>query len=1250
MQLLLQDCNSAAIGTRSGDIGKLQIPDLNTSDEHEVITSPSTKNLLHLQNHRKRGEELTKKVEHLESELEEMKKQLSGQTSTHDGVSGTEGYPDKSLDDNYCRNPDASPVPWCYTTDPKVERQDCRISKCQKMLKHSRSTHTTYCFRNRGEDYRGKVNETTSGIPCQRWDAQGLEENYCRNPDGSEAPWCFTSVPEMRTAFCLQIKRCADDIEAEGLFCATVTLETLSHLKRTDSLAKMEESSRRTGRVEPTVLLVAVCAWSFCSSAQLSDLGEHGGCLCSPPELIRDRAGRCARLTNSNIRPTHTSVTRLAHSPDKVNRQSARSTRSLPHLDETCPRDVTAAQQRSTPLARARERESVRAGVAAGAVLAGTTRPVPLSEREKQAGGSLQVFLPCPQVPQTNFSTNGSSQSSGEEWRVAQVFTTARCSARCAAGQAALVRVRRALTDETLEEWCRGSAERERAKQITKRLLPASAGATTRAALDHLGQQLASSRRAAGSGSETQLFSQPREQRPCQLELLMKLPCPSSKTPVHQLSGRQNTVLKQQDFHSLGQLLKNSFQSQDWDARDSGGDERGPAEKVPLIPTRHGPPRHSHTLSLPPANPEGPLRQTLKSGAGKAAGRKTVPHVSECENLVDGPNRGPDVLRTGQLGSLFPSNPKFPSKATEPDHSGCRDEHFTHDPGVQSRLREHLGRLGHGATGGEPRVTALGGLPDLCKFFHCCLEDEDEGILLQLNGVTLCRSARGETLTPSRKTRMTAHDIPRMKSTKKDPPPHSHTQLQLPSAPAKSSSLFREQNFHLRPTGSDDQLWSFSDYLLPAYATIAHGSRHMRKEGARSSSGSITPSPDHWLEFRTFQPSIALRPSGFTPLAPQPPPRQDQLSWQGARRPDRKVAPRARGPRQNSQAPAVGSINNTFIPAHPAEGRSALVLEKTASHSANPNMQTPYLQLQRQGQAQPDKGGEKQVSRRLLLLSEPQAGNMVFSSQAYQQEGGGPGENSLTARESRTRSGDGCARRSPAGLACSVARGPQAVCTADQTMLCDKKHTKSPADPTAARDPSGYSGSLPRWQDAFSAWRMSSASHSSAEGLISRAEDKGDNGLVVLPVSVLLAGCLAGLGTPSLGMQWHTVTALLANSSINHQGSPVHSYSICCSMGCTYGTGGLFGDTDESAKLTCPVAKEAERRFSRGIRGRGASATATPGCAVISAELDRLTSENSTLKDRLSALQQDSQKLEVDVNRKRYVSDTLFQFVFDEFA
>uniref|UniRef100_A0A8C7XYQ0 Macrophage stimulating 1 n=1 Tax=Oryzias sinensis TaxID=183150 RepID=A0A8C7XYQ0_9TELE len=157
------------------------------------------------------------------------------QQHPHQHIYQPEKYPDKSLDDNYCRNPDASPVPWCYTTDPLVERENCNISKCPEVPveKRQRSSFTTNCFRGRGEDYRGKVNETLSGIPCQRWNAQfphehpfhpniyeckGLEENYCRNPDGSEAPWCFTSAPEMRTALCLQIKRCEDDIEAEDCY------------------------------------------------------------------------------------------------------------------------------------------------------------------------------------------------------------------------------------------------------------------------------------------------------------------------------------------------------------------------------------------------------------------------------------------------------------------------------------------------------------------------------------------------------------------------------------------------------------------------------------------------------------------------------------------------------------------------------------------------------------------------------------------------------------------------------------------------------------------------------------------------------------------------------------------------------------------------------------------------------------------------------------------------------------------------
>ncbi|XP_032066321.1 hepatocyte growth factor-like protein [Thamnophis elegans] len=139
-------------------------------------------------------------------------------------------YPDKDLADNYCRNPDSSEKPWCYTVDPAKEREFCHIHKCKK---HPHLPITTSCFRLKGEDYRGKVNVTTSGVPCQRWDSQtphrhkfhpekypckDLSENYCRNPDGSEAPWCFTTMARLPRAFCFQIERCAEDVEAEDCY------------------------------------------------------------------------------------------------------------------------------------------------------------------------------------------------------------------------------------------------------------------------------------------------------------------------------------------------------------------------------------------------------------------------------------------------------------------------------------------------------------------------------------------------------------------------------------------------------------------------------------------------------------------------------------------------------------------------------------------------------------------------------------------------------------------------------------------------------------------------------------------------------------------------------------------------------------------------------------------------------------------------------------------------------------------------
>lgn len=39
-------------------------------------------------------------------------------------------YPDKGLDDNYCRNPDGRQRPWCFTTDPNTPWEYCNITVC----------------------------------------------------------------------------------------------------------------------------------------------------------------------------------------------------------------------------------------------------------------------------------------------------------------------------------------------------------------------------------------------------------------------------------------------------------------------------------------------------------------------------------------------------------------------------------------------------------------------------------------------------------------------------------------------------------------------------------------------------------------------------------------------------------------------------------------------------------------------------------------------------------------------------------------------------------------------------------------------------------------------------------------------------------------------------------------------------------------------------------------------------------------
>uniref|UniRef100_A0AAQ4RL46 Hepatocyte growth factor n=1 Tax=Gasterosteus aculeatus aculeatus TaxID=481459 RepID=A0AAQ4RL46_GASAC len=165
------------------------------------------------------GEEYRGPMDHTESGKECQRWDLN---DPHKHQYHPKRYPDKGLDDNYCRNPNGRHKPWCFTTDPNTPWEYCDIKVCETSPK-SNVVETTECYQGRGEGYRGTVDVMPTGLICQRWDSQyphnhtftpqaypckDLRENYCRNPDGREFPWCFTTDPRVQTMFCTNIPQC----------------------------------------------------------------------------------------------------------------------------------------------------------------------------------------------------------------------------------------------------------------------------------------------------------------------------------------------------------------------------------------------------------------------------------------------------------------------------------------------------------------------------------------------------------------------------------------------------------------------------------------------------------------------------------------------------------------------------------------------------------------------------------------------------------------------------------------------------------------------------------------------------------------------------------------------------------------------------------------------------------------------------------------------------------------------------------
>lgn len=132
-------------------------------------------------------------------------------------------YPDKGLGyHNFCRNPDGEPNIWCYTnSNTRWDYCKPRVTTCDETYKHDvnlKHWETGLVHVGNGAGYRGCKDVTHTGRRCQKWTDDSPHEhgrtplqypgfglgyhNYCRNPDGEPAIWCYTEDPAQRWDFC----------------------------------------------------------------------------------------------------------------------------------------------------------------------------------------------------------------------------------------------------------------------------------------------------------------------------------------------------------------------------------------------------------------------------------------------------------------------------------------------------------------------------------------------------------------------------------------------------------------------------------------------------------------------------------------------------------------------------------------------------------------------------------------------------------------------------------------------------------------------------------------------------------------------------------------------------------------------------------------------------------------------------------------------------------------------------------------
>ncbi|KAI9531621.1 hypothetical protein NQZ68_039327 [Dissostichus eleginoides] len=139
--------------------------------------------------------------------------------------------PESVLQENFCRNPDQrSEGPWCFTKDPTVQKEPCRVPTCGEAFLPPtvapEQIKTGVCLPNYGIDYIGDLSVTLGGHACMKWASPEakklsvdkefipevlLDGNKCRNPDNDpEGPWCYVRVSGNVTVDYCDLDVCED--------------------------------------------------------------------------------------------------------------------------------------------------------------------------------------------------------------------------------------------------------------------------------------------------------------------------------------------------------------------------------------------------------------------------------------------------------------------------------------------------------------------------------------------------------------------------------------------------------------------------------------------------------------------------------------------------------------------------------------------------------------------------------------------------------------------------------------------------------------------------------------------------------------------------------------------------------------------------------------------------------------------------------------------------------------------------------